>query len=293
MAILQTYQDTVRREDLMDVITNISPKETPMLSNFAKVKVTNTYAEWPYDSLASAADNAKVEGASISYDTDSAPSRTGAYTQIFVKTVQVSGSEIASNQAGVSDMYAYQMKKRLEEMSRDIEDAIVTGTGNSGASGTARRLKGVLAWMTTNVETGTGTGSETLTETMLNDALQTVWNSGGRPDSLWVNGWQKRKISSFSTNTRNVNAAEKTLIAAVDVYDSDFGRLDVMLDRYMTTSVVAILQSDKWAVGQLRPVSSRQTADTIDGKQGVIIGELTLVSYNEAASGQITGLSVS
>jgi hypothetical protein len=188
------------------------------------------------------------------------------------------------------------MAKALKEHARDIEYAFAStaNTGNSGASGTARQLKGVMAWITTTNITGTGSGDETLTETMFNDALQAIWNKGGRPDAVYANGFQKRKISGFTaSSTKFVEASEKEIVAGVDVYDSDFGRVKIVADRYMNAAQVAILQSDLWKTAVLRPTKHIEVAKVGSATRGVIETELTLESRNEAGSGKITQLATS
>ena len=183
----------------------------------------------------------------------------------------------------------------MKEIATDVEKQLITGTGNSGASGTARELKGILSFIATNVETGTGSGTEALTEDMYNDLLQTIWSAGGRPDYTYVNAFQKRQISSFSTsNTRYLEiSGEGELKNTIAVYESDFGRQRIELDSFMTTSVVAALQRDMWKVAVLRGIKPVDVANVGDAKRGALVGELTLESRNEAASGQITGLSTS
>ena len=66
MAVLTTYNTTGIREDLADIIYNISPTETPFMSGVGKNKATNTSHQWQTDSLGAVAANAKAEGASIS-----------------------------------------------------------------------------------------------------------------------------------------------------------------------------------------------------------------------------------
>ena len=289
-----TYDAVGNREDLSDVLTNISPTETPMLSRFGKVRAKNTYHEWLTDSLATATANAAIEGYDYSFSKVSSRTRTGAYTQIFQTPVEVSDSQRAVDTAGLEDEFAYQMAKKMKEHARDIEYALINATGNSGASGTARTLKGVLAWITTNVETGTGTGSEGITTTMLDDALQAAWDQGGTPETCYANGWQKRKISALTTsNTRNINADMKEVVIGIDVYDSDFGRIKIVPDRFMTTSVVAILQNDLWKIAEFRPTKKVDVAKIGSATRAVIESELTLESRNEAGSAKITGLSTS
>jgi len=246
------------------------------------------------DSLATATGNAAIEGYDYSFSKVASRTRTGAYTQIFQTPVEVSDSQRAVDTAGLEDEFAYQMAKKMKEHARDIEYALINATGNSGASGTARTLKGVLSWITTNVETGTGTGSEALTTTMLDNALQDAWDQGGNPETAYANGWQKRKISALTTsNTRNINADIKEVVIGIDVYDSDFGRIKIVPDRFMTTSVVALLQNDLWKLAEFRPTKKVDVAKIGSATRAVIETELTLESRNEAGSAQITGLSTS
>jgi hypothetical protein len=292
---VKTYEQVGEREDLTSVIAVITRHETPIFSGLEKVKARGTYHEWQIDTLSTGSANAQIEGADFSFSLAASRTRTGAYTQIFTKTIEVSETIRAVDVAGVEDEFAYQMEKRMKEIATDVEAALITATGNSGASGTARALKGILSWMTTNVETGTGTGSEALTEDMYNDLLQTIWSAGGRPDYTYVNAFQKRQISSFSTsNTRYLEiTGEGELKNTVAVYESDFGRQRIELDSFMTSSVLAALLRDMWKVASLRPISMVDVATVGDAKRAALVGEMTLEARNEASSGQITGLSTS
>lgn len=292
---IKTYDAIGRREDLTDIVSNITRAETPLFSKLRKVEASNTLHEWQTDSLSTGSDNAAIEGADFSFAIPGSRSRLSAYTQIFTKTAEVSRTQKKSSVAGIEDEMAYQLEKRMKEIATDVERALITGTGNSGASGTARRLKGILTWMTSNVETGTGTGTEALTESMYNGLLQKIWDNGGRPDLTLVNSFQKRKISSFSTsNTRYLSMDDKMkLTNAVAVYESDFGVQNIELDPFMTTSVVAVLQTDLWAVAVYDGIHTEDVAKVGDADRMAIVGELTLEARNQAGSGQITGLSTS
>ena len=293
MAVFTGYEAVGEREDLMDLITMISPVDTPMFSGFAKGTAAGTYVEWQTDELASAAANAQVEGADYTFPTLSATTRLGNYTQIFNKPFQVSNTLDVVSKAGRDKEYAYQMEKKMKEMARDIEYALVNNASAvSGTSGAARQMKGVLAWITTNVETGSGSGNEALTESMFNDALETISAAGGNPDTVYANGFQKRAISGFTaSNTKNIDASANKIINRVDVYESDFGILEVIYDRAMVTSEVAILEKDKWEIRTLRPIAHHEVPSIGDSKRGVIEGELTLVAKNEKANGKITQLT--
>lgn len=278
----------------MDVVTNISPTDTPMFSSFRQVPAHGRYVEWTTDTLADAAANKQIEGLDYTFSRVGVKTRTGGYTQIFHKLIEISGTQEVVDKTGQESEMAYQTQKKLKEMARDVEYALINETGNSGASGTARALTGVLKWISTTITTGSGTGTQALTETLYNDTLQSIYAQGGNPDTTYANSFQKRQISAFTGgSTKNVNAGDKKLIASVDVYESDFGLQTIKLDRYMTTSIIALLQNDMWEIAVLRPIKVQDVAKIGDAERKAIVGELTLVSRNEAASGQITELTTS
>lgn len=292
---VKTYGAVGEREDLTDVIAVITRHETPIFSGLEKVKATGTLHEWQTDTLSTGSDNAAIEGADFSFAIPGYRTRLSNNTQIFTKTLEVSRTLRVVSVAGLDDEFAYQMEKRMKEIATDVEEALITGTGNTGASGTARRLKGILSFITTNVETGTGTGNEALTETMYNDLLETIWDAGGRPDYTYVKGWQKRKISAFATsNTRYLEiSGEGELKNTIAVYESDFGRQRIELDPFMDNDKVIALQRDMWKVAVLDPIHKVDVATIGDSKRGALVGELTLEARNEAASGKVTGLTTS
>lgn len=291
----KTYDAIGNREDLSDVISIVARDEAPLYSSLKKVKATSTVHSWLTDSLSTGSDNAAIEGADFAFAIPATRSLQTNYCQIFTKTVEVSETQRAVDPAGVDDEFSYQLEKRMKEIATDIEKALITGTGNSGASGTARRMSGALALITTNVETGTGTATEYLTEDMYNDALQTIWAAGGRPDYTYVNGFQKRQISAFSSNNQRYQQvdSEGELKNSVGVYESDFGVQRIELDPFMSTDVALLVQKDMLAVASLRGISMTDVAKVGDAKRGALVGELTLEVKNELACGKITELKTS
>lgn len=292
---IKTYDAIGDREDLTDIISVITRYETPIFSSLAKTAAKATYHEWQTDTLNTGNANAAIEGADFTFAIPQARVRLGNYTQIFTKSLEVSETQRTVSVAGLDDEFAYQMEKRMKEIATDIETALIGGTANSGASGTARQLQGILSYIQTNVESGTGSGAEALTEDMYNDLLQSIWSAGGRPDFTYVNGFQKRQISSFSTpNTRYLEiSGEGELKNTVAVYESDFGRQRIELDSFMDTDKVIALEREKWAVAQLRPIRVVDVATVGDAKRGALVGELTLEARNEASSGKIIELATS
>ncbi|MCK5296590.1 MAG: DUF5309 domain-containing protein [Alphaproteobacteria bacterium] len=292
---MKTYDAIGNREDLTDIIAVITRHETPLFSSLQKVAARARTHEWQTDTLATGESNANIEGADFSFAIPAARTRLSNDTQIFVETLEVSETQRTVETAGLDDEFAYQMEKRMKEIATDVEKALIVGTGNSGASGTARELKGILAFITTNVESGTGSAAEALTEDMYNDLLQTIWEEGGRPDFTYLNGFQKRQVSSFATsNTRYLEiTGEGELKNTIAVYESDFGRQRIELDSFMDSDKVIALQRDMWAVAQLRPIRVTDVATVGDAKRGALVGELTLEARNEASSGKIIQLSTS
>lgn len=289
MAVYQTYDTATNHEDLTDVLTKIGDMSNPVYSKLRKVSAQNTVHEWSTYEHDAVAVNAAVEGATFQYGALTAPSRLSNYTQIFSKTFQVSNTQQAVDPAGMEDEYAFRVQVGLEAIGRDIEGALVNGTANSGASGTGRRLKGILAFITSNISTGTGTG-RALTEAELNSTIQSCYDDGGRPDWLLGSYTQMNKIALLMSAQRDYNDGNKEMTSQVLVYQSPFGRMKVEGDSQIASDTIAVLQKDMWAVAQLRPVKKLNTPETADAKNGVLIGELTLEARAEKFNAKMTGL---
>jgi len=317
MAVLLSYDTTGIREDLSDIIYNISPTDTPFLSGVGKTKATNTNYSWQTDTLTAVAVNAKDEGATISYPTLSSSTKLTNYTQISSKAAQVSGTDQSVNLAGRNTELAYQVAKSAKELKRDMENALLANVAAAaGTSGSpARKLGGVVTWISSNVSAGTGgsgSGSGTIrtdgtqrafTETLLRATLKTTWDSGGNPDTIMLNGFNKQKLSFFTGGaTRFDKAEDRRLMTSIDVYESDFGTMKVVPNRWIrkanSTSAkrgqdVLLLEMDMWAVAFLRDFKLESPAMTADADQRFLVAEYTLESKNEAASGLVTDVTTS
>jgi hypothetical protein len=290
MAVYQTYNASTNHEDLTDVLTKIGDMTTPAYAKLRKVSARNSLHEWSTYAQDAAAVNAQVEGATFQYGDLTAPSRLTNYTQIFSKTFQVSNTQQAVDPAGMEDEYAFRVQVALEAIGRDIEKALINGTANSGASGTGRRLKGILAFITSNISTGSGTG-RALTEAELNGLIQNCYANGGRPDWLLGSYTQVNKLAQLLTSKKEYSGSDKEFVSQMLVYSSPFGRVMVEGDSQIASDTLAVLQKDMWAVAQLRPVAKKDTPETADAKNGVLIGELTLEARAESMNGKATGLN--
>jgi len=300
-----------QREDLIDVIYDISPTETPIMSTLARTKATAVFHEWQTDSLASATSaNAAVEGADGVSATISPTTRLGNYTQIVQKVVQTSGTLEAVNKAGRRSERAYQLAKASSEIKRDMETIITANQGrDAGSSTSARKLGAILSWLKTNTSKGTsGTdpttigvstrsdgATRTFTEQLLKDEVAAAFDSGGNPTMLVVGSGLKQKVSSFAgiAAQRYMAPGDQptTIIGAADVYMSDFGTLSVVPDRFMRTRDALLLDPEYAALSYLRPFQTNDLAKTGDSEKTQLLCEFTLEMRNEAAHAIVADLN--
>jgi len=292
MAALNTYTAVGNKEDLSDIITNIAVTQTPLFSMFGKEKASATYHEWLEDDLRSPAANKLVEGGDYTVDAPAARTRKGNYTQIFTQAYGVTKTQEAVQKAGIKSEIAYQMAKAMKEIARDVEKAYIeNASAVAGDASTARELGGIQALVTTNVLDNGGVARD-LTETILNDGIQKAWEAGGDPDTVVVCGKHKRLISGFTGGaTKNIDANDKRLVASVDVYESDFGIVKIIPNRFMLTDRLFILSKEYWKTAYLRPFKQEDLQPQGSRKEKVIEGELTLVGRAEKANAIIKDLN--
>jgi hypothetical protein len=316
MAKYQTYTTIGIREDLADIIYSISPTETPFMSGVAKTKATNTLHQWQTDALAAVAANAAVEGADISYGTMSPTVLETNYTQISTKGIQVTATNEAVTSAGRNNEMAYQVAKAAKELKRDMETALLSNVAKAaGDSTTARKLGGVPTWYETNVDAGAGGSGagngairtdgtqRAFTEDQLKGILVKCYNQGGNPNMIMVNAFNKQKLSGFTGGSTRFDAAEdRRLITSIDVYESDFGTMQVAPNRFIrganaTSAKIGqdahILDMEYWGVSFLRDFALQTPAQTADADQRFMVAEYTLEARNEKSSGLITDLTTS
>lgn len=303
-----TYDVIGIREDLADIIYNISPTETPFMSNVGKGSSKGTFHEWQIDDLDSPVDNKKVEGDDATNLAITPTVRVGNYTQIADKVIQISGSDQVADNAGRAGEIAYQMAKRGQELKRDMETTLIgTNKGrDAGTSSTARELGAVLSWVATNENVGaggvapTGDGTDartdgtprTFTESMLTDVIDQTFLAGGDPSIIMTNTVQKRVITGFTGNaTKFKEVDDKKIINAVDVYVSDYGELSVVPDRFMRQREVFLFDPDMWSIDFYRDFSTHDLAKTGDSDRKQMIVEYTLTSKQEAANAIVADLS--
>ena len=307
-----SYDANGIREDLENVIYNISPEETPFYSSLKKVSASNTYHEWQTDSLRSSAANAHIEGDDTTANAMTETARKGNYTQIFKNAVTIPDTDEGLDKAGRSAEMAYQTLKIAKEQKLDIEKALFDNNARVEGSGTAaRELAGAPAWMTTNI-TNTGTGGADATgdgtdartdgtqtafsQADFDSAMQSIWENGGRPDSVYLSAYQMNIALGFTGNNNQrsqVQAGDEKVIKSLDVYVTPWGTVEFTPTRENRGRDVFIMQNDMWACASLRPTKNTALAKTGDSTKRQVLTELTLVCKNEAASGMVVDCSTS
>jgi hypothetical protein len=312
------------REDLSDVIFDLFPEDTWALSNFDREDASSTLTEWLAQELAAPGANIQIEGDDASFASLTPPTRYNTYLQISSKTFLVSDTLEAVNKAGRKSELARGALVKMRELKRDMETRITqNGIATVGGAGTGRSTAGIESWIggptadpgattanavrattsaaattTPAVTSGTagtaptdGTTTGALTNAVLNQALMGAWAQGGDPRVILVGVAQKAAIDAFTGQaTRFVDVAkgqQASIVGAANVYVSDFGNHQVILHRYMRSSIVLCLDPDYWAVRYLRKPQKRKLAKTGDGEKFQIITEWGLVARNWKASSKV------
>ena len=302
------------REDLSDMLFDVSPTETPFITATKKGSATGTAHDWLTDVLEDAADNAHIEGDDAAPQ-DAAPrARLSNFTQILKKHAVVSGTqEKVLKGGGIKSEMAYQVARRLKAMKRDAEKAMV-GTPNAKVAGndtTAREIGSFESYMTSDTyfggaafaapagngaDVGTAGTARAIDETILKNALEALWNnSGGNENIQAICGSHVRGVISTFTGsaTRYVTTEDKKLVASIDVYDGDFHTVTITPDRYSAADSIFLLDSEYVKTCDLRGVSTKDLAVTGDSQRKEIVWEVTLEVCNPLAHVQIAGLETS
>lgn len=308
----QTFTAVGRREDLTDVIHDISPTDTLFMSNIKKGTADQTKHEWQTDELAAAnGDNKVIEGDDATNDTATPTVRLANYTQLMDKTIQVSSTNEAGAKAGRSSEMSYQTTKRIKELKRDMEARL---TGNyasaAGAAGTARECAGFEAWIQTNDSRGATGGStafaggiqaaatdgtqRVFTEALLKTVLAACADSGGEPSMVLMGSFNKQAASAFTgiaANRNQANGKRPAIIAGADVYVGDFGELSLVYSRFSRARSALVVDPDMWKLCYYQPFKAEALAKTGHSERKLLSVEFTLEACNEKSSGIVADLT--
>lgn len=316
----ETYDAKGNREELADRIYQITPEETPFLSLIGRKPVASTHPEWQTDTLASPdTDNNQPEGNDWSYDAISPTTRVGNYTQISDKKIIISRTQDRTSKAGRKSELAREIAKKGVELRTDMEVIALSNQASSAGSGngaTNRKLGGFRAWLATNdslgatgasggfnsgtsvVDAATNGNQRAFSKAILDAVILSAYNAGGSPKTLMLSPYAKTVFSTFMSDS-NVAAqrfqanskGQTTIVAAADMYLSDFGTISVVPNRQMARAGASIARNAflidprMVSLGVFDDIQLVKPAKTGDAEKRVLVTEYTLLVNNEAAHG--------
>lgn len=306
---LQTYQSNYNAEDVSNIIMNISPVETPLLTMAKKGMAEATYTEWPYEAL-SAVDsaNANIEGDDATVDASTTPSRLGNYCQLMDKVASVATTQNAIRKYGARNEFARQKAKKAKELKRDIETVFFLNQARVvGAAGTAQKMRSMGSWLTSNVSRGAGgaSGSATtaatdgtqrnFTEALLKAVLvTTITNANDLPSVIMAGPANRANLSSqlSGNSTRFYELQDGQLNASISVYRSDYGPLKLVMNRFQRERDLWAINPEYVEIRTLEPMQYQDLATTGLSQKGQFYTNLTLSVLAEPAHAVVADLNV-
>lgn len=327
----ETYDAVGNREELADKIYQITPEETPFLSLIGRKPVASVHPEWQIDTLGAVdTANAQPEGNDWDYDAIVPTSRVGNYTQISDKKIIISRTQDRTSKAGRKSELAREVAKKGVELRIDMEAITLSNQASSAGSGngaTNRQLGGFRAWLSTNddlgatgasggfnsstsvVDAATNGNQRAFTKTILDSVILSSYNAGGSPKTLMLSPYAKTVFSTFMANANvapqrfeTPKNSQTTIVAAADMYLSDFGTISVVPNRQMARAGAAVARNAYLidprmvSLGVFDDIAIQKPAKTGDAEKRVLNVEYTLLVNNEAAHGvaaDLYGLSAS
>lgn len=308
---LTSFTAVGNREDLSNIIYDISPAETPFLSAIPKMKATGVKHEWQTHALTAASGTNKVlEGDDATTDASTVTARVYNYRQISDKVARVTGTQEVVNKAGRASEMAFQMESRMKELKRDVETRLLGNYASVAGNATLEpECAGLQAWVKTNIDKASdgtasaGNGTDTYTdgtaralaESQVEAALALAWTNGGNPTLGILNAFQKRKFAAFSGNaTRTSNGDAKKVTNSIDVYIDPLGNeVRLVPCRQAQTDVIFFVDTEYAKFATLRDFKQIDLAKTGDSERKQIIVEYTLEVCQEKAHAGVYDLSTS
>jgi hypothetical protein len=316
----ETYDAKGIREELSDIISMITPEETPFISNIGERSIDSVHPEWQTDTLATPdVTNNRPEGSDWTFQAVVPTVRVGDYAQISDKRIIISATLEAVKKAGRRSEIAREVRKKGLELKIDKEVILLSNQASSAGSGdgaTNRTLGGLRAWLATNDDLGAGGASggfnagtgvvdaatngtqRAFTKVIMDNVIASTYTAGGNVSMIMGSPYVKRVFSSFMSDANvatqryvTPKSGQTKIVGAADTYESDFGEMSFVVNRQMARAGASIarnvffLDTDKLAVGVLRPINLVNVAKTGDAEKRVLVTEYTLIVDNEASQG--------
>ncbi|WP_368508094.1 DUF5309 family protein [Bradyrhizobium lupini] len=283
------------KENVSNVITNLTPRKTPMQSGIGNEKVTQPLFQWQEDSLRDVADNAAIDGADASFATLTPTVMRNNYTQIFQEAIEVTDRADVISSYGRKREFAYQMAKTAAQVKRDREYALVgkAGDKNAGSKTVASTMAGVQRQIDPScIEyTGASDGSAPLNEAHLVNALKKAYNNGADVSRIQVTPDNSVVLAGFASAAgryRTIQGKDaKTIVNVVNLYVSPFGEQKVEINRFMKAGNTLVYEPEQWTNVTLRPWAKKDLAKTGDSSKAQLLGEFSLKHKNFKASALI------
>lgn len=306
-----TYGAIGNREDLSDIVYDVSPTETPVLSMLPRGKATATKHEWQTRALTAASgSNFVIEGDDATTDASTANTRIYNYCAISDKVARVTGTQEEVNKAGATSEMARQMEDRMRELKKDIETILLQNVAYvAGDDSTARKSAGLSTYIKTNISkasdgtAATGNGSDiyttgtarALSESLVEAALSLAWDNGGNPTMGVLNSFQKRKVAAFSgSSSKEMDGSSKKVVNSVDIYIDPLGNeIRFVPCRQAPAGTIFMIDPEYMKFCTLRNFKTTDLAKTGDSIRKQIIAEYTLEVCNEKAHAAVYDLATS
>lgn len=307
--IYSSYDAAGNKEDITDIICNIDPDETPVLSACKRIKAKNRVHQWQSQALAAAAANQQIEGDTISLSAPTATTVLNNVCQLSHKAIGVTSTQEAIEHYGRDSELGYVVGLAGQELKRDMENDLTANVAKvTGNDSTARKMAGLVSWIKTNVDKAsdgsnpTGDGTDTRTngtqrafaESQLRNALNLAFSSGAKPKMAVVGAFNKQAFTGFTgAATKTIDAQDRSLYASVDVYFHDFGKLNVVPDLFSRSRDCLLLDPDWLRIAYLQPMSTFALAKVSHSDQRVVAVEYTLDIGSEKAHAGVFDLTTS
>lgn len=299
-----SYDTVGTIQDLSNVITNISPDDTPILTMLGNGEANDTTVSELSDAMPKPRNNPQLEGSDFVLEEVDARERIDNHTQIFDRPFFITTTQKAVKKAGVKDELLYQLDKHMKAIAMDLEFVLVTSDkANKHTASVPGRMGGIPFFNVANVvDLATRTPAGVFDEEAFNDAAEMGWEKGGNPKFAIMSMKEKRKANrTFNAGgTKNRDQKEKKTVGVIDFYESDAGVIKLMPHRMINRDAAGklldsrrsdILDPQYFKVGFLIPFHVEELGKKGKRYEKAITGEVTLRCRSQEAQSCVIGIN--